>query len=212
MDLCCVTCDGVDAAVDDDSAGLDPVAADHARSSDGDHKDVGGGAHGLQVGRLRVANGHGGVGHLEQLGHRRADELRAAEHDGVLALDGHLGRLDELEAALGRARHERLVELLMGELAGVDQIEAVDVLGRIDGVDHAVRVDVGGAVERQLHDDAAHARVRVELADRSQQLHLAHRALELDVTRHDADVGRRLELVANVDGRVFAIANLLLLL
>jgi hypothetical protein len=72
--------------------------------------------------------------------HRLADDVRPPDHHRVLAGDGPELLLQKIEAAEGRAGHERLQP--GGEAAGVRWMKAVDVLGRIDRSDHGRRIDV----------------------------------------------------------------------
>jgi hypothetical protein len=96
------------------------------------------------------------------------------------------------------------------ELAGVDVVKAVDVLGRADGVYDRVGVDLVRRVERQLDYDSVHGRVRVELSDAFENFDFLYGALEFVVVGDDADLARRLELVFDVDVGVVSVANLVL--
>lgn len=57
----------------------------------------------------------------QQLGHRRADNLAAADDDAIAARDLDAGLLYKFEAAIGRARQKasQTIDLSMEELAGV---------------------------------------------------------------------------------------------
>ena len=79
----------VDADVDHRRALLDPVALHHPRAPDRGDEHVGAAAHVGQVARARVADGHGRVAREQHLRDRLADEVRAADHDrlGALQLD-----------------------------------------------------------------------------------------------------------------------------
>ena len=73
----------VDADVDHRRARLDPVAADHLGPADGGDDDVGA-AHDVgQVAGSRMGDGDGALSPEQQLRHRLADDVRAADHDRV---------------------------------------------------------------------------------------------------------------------------------
>ena len=74
--------DAVDADVDHDRAGLDPVALDHLGTADGGDDDVGAAARRPARSRgLRVGDGHGAALAEQELRHRLADDVRAADDD-----------------------------------------------------------------------------------------------------------------------------------
>ena len=70
----------------------------------------------------------------QQLGHRLADDVGTAEHQGAQPLEFAQPVLEHHQAAARRARHQRLAA--GRQPAGVDDMEAVDILVRIDGVEH----------------------------------------------------------------------------
>ena len=96
-----------------------------------------------EVGGARVADRHGRVRLQEQVRDRLADDVAAADDDGARALerDAVLGSSSAMipsgvaGTSVGRAEVE---------LAGVDRVEAVDVLDRVDGRDHRRLVEVLG--------------------------------------------------------------------
>ena len=49
-------------------------------------------------------------------------------------------------------------------------METVHILGRRDGLDHPLGVQMRG--QRQLHQNAVHARIRIQRADSGEQLWL----------------------------------------
>ena len=105
-------------------------------------------------------------------------------------------------AAQRRARHHGV--LASGEPAGVDDVEAVDVLGRVDGVDDGVFVDLFG--QGQLHQDAVDAGIGVELLDLGQDLGVAGGIGHAELEAFHAGLDRLLALGADIDlaGRVLA--------
>ncbi|MNN01984.1 hypothetical protein D3C81_1146200 [compost metagenome] len=83
-------------------------------------------------------------------------------------------------------------------------MEAVDVLGRVDGLQHRGLVDVLG--QRQLHQDAVHAGVGIQLGDQRQHLGGAGLGRQAVFQRADTRLAGAQHLVAHVDvaGRVVA--------
>ena len=73
----------VDADIDHGGARLDPVAAHHFRLADGGVDQVGAGAQLCEIARARMRDGHGGVFVEQQLQQQAADQIGAADHDGV---------------------------------------------------------------------------------------------------------------------------------
>ena len=138
--------DAVDADVDDGGAGLDPVALDHFGAADGGDQNVGGAGERRQVLGAAMGDGDGAVGGKQQVGHRLADDVGAADDDGVEAgqiLAAHA--LDQQHRAGRRAGHEGGLELAGAELADIDEMKAVDILFRRDGLDDLARIDMGRA-------------------------------------------------------------------
>jgi hypothetical protein len=79
-----------------------------------------------------VRDGDGAVLRQQQLRHRLAHDVGAADDHGVDAIQLAQHRLGQHDAADRRAGNERL--LAGGEAAHVDHMEAVHVLVRADGV------------------------------------------------------------------------------
>ena len=169
----------VDADVDHGRARLDPVLADHLRPADRRDQNVGAAADIGEILGLGMRDGHGGVLRQQQLRDRLADDVGAADHHGVHAGERGVHRLRQHDAAERRARHQR--RQAAGKPPGIDRVKAVDVLGRVDRRDHLLGVDLLG--QRQLHQDAVHRRIGIELADQRQQFGLAHGLRQLVVER-----------------------------
>ena len=115
----------------------------HFRPADGGDQDVGGARQRRQVLGAAVGDGDGAVGGEQQIGHRLADDVGAADDDRVEAgqvLAAHA--LDQQHRAGRRARHEGRLQFAGAELADIDEMEAVDVLFRRDGLDDAAGIDV----------------------------------------------------------------------
>ena len=102
----------------------------------------------------------------EELRHRLADDVRAADHDGVPARDLHSGVLDQAHAGELRAWHH--CRPAGHQRAEIGFMEAVDILGRRDRFEHARRVDV--TRQWKLHQDTVDRGIRVQRRDRLQQL------------------------------------------
>ena len=158
--------DAVDADVDEGGAGLDHVRSDEAGAADGGDEDVGLASDCGEVARLRVADGDGRVLVQQQHGDGLADDVAAADDDGVLAGDGNVAALENLDDSGGRAGRERGTAGL--QAAGVDGMKAVDIfLGR-DGIEQRLGVDLRG--QRQLDEDAVDVVAGVELGDEGEHV------------------------------------------
>ena len=121
-----------------------------------------------EVGRARVADRDRRVRLEQQHRGRAADDLAAADHDGVLARRVDVVGGQELHAARRRRGDvERRAEI---EVPRVHGVKAVDVLAGASRVRHARLVHVRG--ERQLHEDAVDLVVGVELFDEREHLRL----------------------------------------
>ena len=90
-----------------------------------------------------------------------ADDVRTADHDGVLAREIHSGDLDEFDDPVRGAGEEAVVA--DKHLADVDRREAVDVLVLRDGIDDPLLAE--SLRQGELHEDAVDQRIGVELAD-----------------------------------------------
>ncbi len=97
----------------------------------------------------------------EQVRHRLADDVRAADDDHVCALGLHVGGREELLDAVGRTGLEAGVA--GDEAADVLGVEAVDVLRRVDGAQDRPVLDVVG--DRHLDENAVDILVGVEVLD-----------------------------------------------
>ena len=122
--------EAVDADVDDRRAGLEPVALDHFGAADGGDDDVGAADDVGQVAGAAVGDGDGAAFAEQQQRHRLADDVGAADDDRV-----HAGKIAQLgleqhQAAERRAGHEAVEP--GRQAAGIDRVEAVDVLVGVD--------------------------------------------------------------------------------
>jgi len=80
-----------------------------------------------------------------------------------------------------------------GEPPGVDRMKAIDVLGRIIASEHLLGVDL--LRQRQLHQDAVHRRIGIELVHQRHQFGLAHAVRQAMVERRHAGLFRGLALL-----------------
>ena len=107
-------------------------------------QDVGLPGVGAEVGDAGVHHGDRGVGvgplEGEQVGERTADGEAATDDDDVLPLDGDVV-VDEQRLDAGGGARQRPVDALH-EVAEVDRVEAVDVLGRVDRQQRGLEVEV----------------------------------------------------------------------
>jgi len=142
--------DPVDADVDDDCAGFDPVALDEFRSPDRCDDEIGAPRYFSQIARPRVSNGDGAVSLQEQLRHRLTDNVRASNHDRIEARQVTAQAIDEDEAAGRRAGHEG--PFSDRKSSNIDRMKPVNVFVRVDRVDHLLRIDM--LWQRELDEDA----------------------------------------------------------
>ena len=177
------------------------------RNADADDDDVRLASHRAEIGRARVADGHGRVLAEKQVGDRLADDLAPADDDGVAALDLDAVLLEQHHHARRSRRQEgRAPEI---EAAGARRVEAVDVLSLVDGREHAALVEL--LRHRQLDEDAVDLVVCVQALEHGEQLVLGrvggkafvvarHAGLDrCSVLVPDVDLGSR--IVADEDGR-----------
>ena len=86
------------------------------------------------------------------------------------------GSAQDLDRRMRGRRQEAVIA--QAQQAGVERVDAVDVLGRIDGVDDRAQPD--RRRERHLDDQAVDRRVGVDGPDRRDDGGLGRLALELD--------------------------------
>ena len=91
---------------------------------------------------------------------------------------------EEFEDAAGSAGQDQGVSL--SEAAGVERMEAVDVLDGLDRADDARRVEVRR--QRQLHEHTVHLLVPVQHGDAVDQVVLSNVRRQANVVRANADL------------------------
>ena len=154
--------DDVDPDVDDDRARLEHRAGDEAGLAGGDDDDVGPARRGAARSRVREWQT---VTVASSLTSRNAAGIPTTGDRPMttasLPCDLDPGPAQDLDRGVGGRRQEAVVA--EAEEAGVERMDAVDVLGRIDRVDDRAQAD--RRRQRHLDDDAVDRRVVVELAD-----------------------------------------------
>ena len=112
-----------------------------------------------------MADGNRTVTVQQQHAHRLADDIRAADHDALLALRVDLVLVEQLHDTRGRARHE--IKIADHDLADINRMERVHVLLRINGVDDRL---LGNMLRhRHLAQDARNCRALVQLCNQTEQ-------------------------------------------
>ena len=131
----------------------------------------------------------------QQLRHRFADDVGAAEHEGAQPLQRAQPVLQHRQAAARRARRQRLAA--GRQPAGVDDVEAVDILVRVDGVEHG---GLGDAVrQRQLHQDAMDGGIVVQAPHQREQRFPVRIRRQLVLEGVQPGLDGRPALVADID-------------
>ncbi len=138
---------------------------------------------------------HRGVFVEQQLQQRAADQIGAADHDGVHALQRCMHALGEDDAPERRARRQRGEST--GKASGVVGMQPVDILGGIDGVDDGFGIKRFG--QRELHQNAVHGGIAIEFGDQRQQVVLRDIRRQHMLERRHAGGLRLLVLAADID-------------
>jgi len=133
-----------------------------------------------------VAQRHRGVlgAPGQQQAESAADGDPAPDDGDVGAGDGHPAAAQQFGDAARRARQRtRLAE---NQLAEVDRVQPVRVLGRIHPVEHGVGIEPGG--QRQLDDVPGAGRIGVQLVDHRLDLRLSGVGRQVPPDRRDPDL------------------------
>jgi hypothetical protein len=154
------------------------------------------------------ARGHGGVGGEQQRRHRLAEQIGTTDHHRVEAGEVRaVGLADEEHCTGRRAGNQPALEIAGHQLAGIDDMQAVDILLGPDRLDHRVGLEM--IRQGQLHEDAmdfaifvepGHQRLKFSLRGFKRQsvLHRLEAALlGHPAFRRDIDMGSR--VIANDD-------------
>jgi hypothetical protein len=188
---------------DIDRAGADHLRHDEPRRARGNDEDIGEDRVLREVARLRVTDRNRRLALHQHQGHRLADNVAGADDGDILAFELDAFMLKNLLNAIGRARREDRVAL--NEAADIVEMKPVDILRDRDGLEHARHSN--RRRQRQLHEDAVHRRVDVELHDPGEQFLLAHLERKFDHLGFDSDIAARTHLVAHIDRRGGIVAN-----
>ena len=149
-----------------------------------------------------MADRHGRVRLQQEVRHRLADDVAAADHHGPRTVELDVMLLEQRHHAARRRGDERRPSEV--ELAGVERMEPVDVLRRRDRADHLLLVDVVG--QRQLDEDRVDVVRAFSSASLCEQLGLARRRGQPQICRVEPGLDRSLVLEPDVElrGRVVA--------
>ncbi len=140
----------------------------------------------------------------EQQGHRFADDVAAADHDGMPTLRIHPLVLEDLHHAKGRAGHKTL--LAAREQAHVRRMQSVDVFRRSYGFEYPLCRKLRR--QRELHQYAVDTGVVVEGPNTPEERRLIRVGRQFDVLRVEPRFAACLDLVPHIDFRSRAIPDL----
>ncbi len=145
-----------------------------------------------------MANGHGCVGLQQQARHRLADDIRTTDDDCIEARQiGAKMILDHQHAAGRRAWHERVGGISRSQFADVDEMEAIDVLGRRYRLRDRLFVEV--TRQRELHENAVNFLVIIELINQLEHVFLRRVRVERMLHRVKAAAFCAFAFVAHID-------------
>ncbi len=111
------------------------------------------------------------IGIEQQLRHRLAEQVGAADDDGIQprqVLAMHLSH--QKHGAGRRAGDQPGFEIAGGQLAGIDDMQAIDILLRPDRLNDRIRIQM--LRQRQLHENAVDGRIVVQRGHQGSQLFL----------------------------------------
>ena len=113
-----------------------------------------------------MADRDGSVGVHEEEGQGLADDVAAAENNGIRAFHRNIAAPENLHAARRSTGNQPGTPA--GEAAEVDRMEAVHVFRGIDGFEDAFGVHLRR--KRQLHEDTVHVIVVIQVVHNSKKL------------------------------------------
>jgi hypothetical protein len=150
-----------------------------------------------------VADGNGGVLVEEQHGGGLADDVAAANDDGVLASDGDVAALEDLDDTCRRARGKSGAASL--QAAGVDGMKAVNILCWVDRIQQGLGVNLGG--EWKLDEDTVDIVTGVESGNEVKHFPGGDGVWRREEIAENAEFGAGLYLAADVNFRGGDIAD-----
>src|SRR5260370_6269427 len=174
----------VGAHIDDGGTGLDPVCLYVSGFTHGGNDGVGGAEDIGKVARFGMADCDGGVGVHEEKGHGFADNVAAAEYDGVGACDLNFVAAENFHAAGGSAGDQAGTPA--DEAAEIDGMEAVHVFGGINGFEDALGVHLRR--KRKLNQDAVDVVVAIQIFDNGEQIKGGHGGRWRDESAGETDL------------------------
>ena len=162
-----------DADIYNNSPGFDHGGVDEFGPAEGCDDDIALKAEFTQVMGMGVADGDGAIAGLgvgaEQDAHGSADDIAAADDDGMFATGVDLIVFEEQEDAVRGGGDEGGQSL--DHFPDVDGVKAVDVFGGVDGVDDIVVGNMPG--QGQLYQDTVYVEIVVEVFDDGEETVLA---------------------------------------
>src|SRR5712664_699391 len=156
--------------INDRRAGLDPVRFHVAGFAHGGDDDIGAAEDFGQIARFGMADGDSGVGVHQEQGHGFADDVAAAEDDGVGAFDLDVVAAQNFHAAGGSAGDQAGASA--DQATEVDGMKTVHVLGGIDGFQDALGIDLRG--KRKLDENPVNVVVAIQVFDDGEQIESGH--------------------------------------
>ena len=158
--------DLVCADIDDGGARFEPVGLHVAGFAHGGDDDVRAANDVGKIAGFGMADGDGGICVHQKKRHRLADDIAAAEDDGVGSFDGYIVAAKNFHAAGGSAGDETFASA--DESSEIDGMKTVDVFCGVDGFENFFCVDLFG--EGKLDEDAVDVVVAVEIVDEFQHV------------------------------------------
>lgn len=198
--------DEVGANVNDNGSWLDPFTLDKVCLANGGNKDISVLDVLLDVLGAAVADSYSGIGVLKEVRNWRADNIRAAKDNSVLASNLNTGRLEQLHDTLWSAWSEEWLSTTLGKLTNVGGTEAINILLVGNGRGNVVLGDV--LWNWELNQDTVDGWVVVEVVDALNELDLGDGLWVVNELAGDAGLLGGLELHLDIGGRVGAVANL----
>ena len=160
----------VGADVNDCGTGPDPVRFHVAGFAHGGDEDIGAAEDIGQVASFGMADGDGGVGMHEEEGHGLADDVAAAEDDGVCAFDFDFVAAKKFHAAGGGAGDQ--AGAAADEATEIDGMKTVHVFCGIDGLQNTLGIHLGR--ERKLDKNAVDVVVAIQVFDDGEEIEGGH--------------------------------------
>src|SRR5882724_6026212 len=154
------------ADIDDCGARANPVGLDVAGFAHSRDDDIRPANDAGEVASFGMAGGDGGIGVHKQKRHRFANDVAAAEDDGVGALNLNIVAAQNFHATRRRARDK--ARAAADEATKAYGMEAVNVFCGINSFENSLRVDLRR--EGKLNQDTVHRVVVVEVAHKIQHL------------------------------------------